>query len=204
MAYARVLVDQHPDSFRLCHTLAPLLAAVNDLKGYQETCRNITARFSTAKNTEVADPMAKDCLILPNSVADLKPVAAMAETAVRQGKSEVAYPFYECCKAMVEYRQGHFAQAIEWSQGAAKVDFSYTQAEANAVLAMSRYQLKNTDGARLALDQCRNVVEKQLPKFGHGDLGQDWRDWIIAHFWLNEAQRLIDPATPSDLNWVEK
>ena len=85
LAYARVLVDQHPDSFRLCHTLAPLLAAVNDLKGYQETCRNITARFSTAKNTEVADPMAKDCLILPNSVADLKPVAAMAETAVRQG-----------------------------------------------------------------------------------------------------------------------
>ncbi len=204
LAYAHVLLDEKPSYHQWYHTVAPLQVAENDLKGYQDTCRKIVARFSTTTVTAIADPMAKDCLILPDSGADLARVAAMAETAVTQGRLDGAYPFYECCKAMAEYRQGHFAQAVEWSEEAAKVDFPYSRAEAYAVLAMSRYQQKDTDGARLTLDQCRDVVEKQLPKFGRSDLGQDWRDWIIAHAWLNEARKLIDPSAPLDTDWMEK
>ena len=77
LAYAHVLLDEKPSYHQWYHTVAPLQVAENDLKGYQDTCRKIVARFSTTTVTAIADPMAKDCLILPDSGADLARVAAM-------------------------------------------------------------------------------------------------------------------------------
>jgi hypothetical protein len=145
--------------------------------------------------------MAKDCLILPSAGVDLNPVAAMAEFAVTKGSGAPTAPFYQCCKALAEYRQGHFAGAVEWAQRAAKTPFPYSQAEADVILAMSKYQLQQVANARAALVQCDTVVAEHMPKLGRERLGLDWRDWIITHALLEEAHSLIEGATSTNMEW---
>ena len=145
--------------------------------------------------------MAKDCLILPSAGVDLKPVAAMAEFAVTNGAGASTAPFYQCCKALVEYRQGHFEDAVEWAERAATNPFPYSQAEAYAILAMSEYQLKQVAIARATLVKGDTVVAEHLPKLGIQRLGYDWRDWIIVHSLLDEARSLIDGPTSTNVDW---
>jgi hypothetical protein len=134
--------------------------------------------------------MAKDCLILPKSGADLKVVGQLADVAVSRGKKSSSYALFQCCKALAEFRQGHFDEAVRWAQEAQKSDFPYAKGEASAVLAMALYKLEKFDAARAALAQGENV-KHGLPKIEAGDLGQDWRDWVIVHALLEEAKQLI-------------
>jgi hypothetical protein len=181
--------------------LAPLLVASGDVEGYQQLCRKIVARFGETSSLPVADRMAKDCLILPSAGVDLKPVAAMAEFAVTKGAGAPTAPFYQCCKALAEYRQGNFEGAMEWAERAAKNPFPYSQAEACAILAMSQYQLKQVANARAALVKGDTVVAEHLPKLGIQRLGYDWRDWIIVHALSDEAHGLIEGATSTNMQW---
>jgi hypothetical protein len=151
----------------------------------------MVARFADTQVSTVADQMAKDCLILPSSGVDLRTVAAMAEIAVSKGRTEPAYTFFQVCKALAEYRQGHFDEAINWAQLAAANPYPHSQAEACAILAMAQYQLRKEGDARAALAKCADDIQSRLPKLGTQDLGGDWKDWIIAHVLWNEAQNLL-------------
>src|SRR5258708_11437097 len=122
-AGASRVLELRPENAQQYHTLAPLLVASKNLAGYQQICRRIVARFSGTTDVFTADKMAKDCLILQSAGVDLEPVAAMAETAVAAGRREAPYPFFECCKALAEYRQGHYEGAAKWAQEAAKKTF---------------------------------------------------------------------------------
>jgi len=176
-----------------------LMVVNRDFEGYQRLCRQIVDRFNVPDQPVTADQMAKDCLILPFSGVDLTPVAAMAELAVTKGQLQPAYTFFQCCKALAEYRQGRFEGAVKWAQVAASNPFPYSQAEAFAVLSMSQYKLNQVAAARTNLANCNKVVITQLPAPGTRDLGGDWRDWIIAHALLTEAQNLIGPAPRGDI-----
>jgi hypothetical protein len=98
---------------------------------------------------------------------------------------------------MAEYRLGHFESAVEWAQKAAASTFRNAQAESDAVLAMAEFQLNKKDEARTALEQCAKVVQA-MPALDSGDLGGDWRDWIISHTLLEEARTLIADKTPQN------
>jgi hypothetical protein len=200
-ADAAQVVEYRPENHESYHMLAPLLVAGRDLEGYQQLCRRIVARFGGTSNLAVADRMAKDCLILPSAGVDLKPVAAMAEFAVTNGAGASTAAFYQCCKALAEYRQEHFEEAVQWAERAAKNPFPYSQAEAYAILAMSQYRLKQVANARTALVKGDTVVAEHLPKLGIQRLGYDWRDWIIVHALLDEAHGLIDGATSTNMKW---
>jgi len=187
---ARLLDGQKENNFRY-HMLVPLLVATTNLPAYREACSNIVLRFCHTTNPYVADPMAKDCLILPNAGVDLKPVAEMAKLAVAQGKGSGSYHFFQSCEALAEYRQGHWAEALEWSSACARDSFPHSQAEAYAVMAMTQCRLGNMEKARAALTNCDKVLQDRLPHYG-ADLGSDWRDWIVAHTLEKEADTLIN------------
>jgi hypothetical protein len=135
-ADAEKVVAARAAEFVYYHLLAPLMVANNDVAGYQRLCRQIVSRFSKVDSPVPADQMAKDCLILPSSGVDPKSVAGLADLAVTQGKSYAAYPFFQCCKALAEYRQGHFEEAAKWAQASSMMPFPYSQAEAFAILSM--------------------------------------------------------------------
>jgi eukaryotic-like serine/threonine-protein kinase len=180
-----------PDDHTSYHIEAPLLVETGNRSAYEGLCGKITKHFQGATDPFLADRMAKDCLILPRPSADLKVPGELAETAVSRGKGQTSFTFFECSKALAEFRQGHWAGAVDWAQRAAANSSPYSQAEACAILAMAQYKLHRLEAARDALTQCAEIVEKKLPKPESGDLGGDWRDWIIAHALLTEAQNLF-------------
>ena len=183
------------------HSLAPLLVAERDLTAYRQLCREMAVRFAETKDAQKADRLAKDCLILPSSGADLDAVAGLAETAVTNGKGQRPYTFFLCTKALADYRQGKFEQVVAGASEILKDPFPYTQAEGRAVLAMALFQLGNAEKARTALAEFESVVQKTVPPPESHDLGSDWRDWIIAHALLDEARSLIGGPSATNLDW---
>jgi tetratricopeptide (TPR) repeat protein len=180
------------------HMLAPLLVADGELGSYRELCRSILSRFSGTTNAFVADRMAKDCLILPSSGADFAAVGKLADTAVILGKNEEGLPYFQCTKALAEYRSGNFAGAAEWSQrtlaNPSSPRLTCCFVEGYMALAMAQHQMSQTNEARATL--AKGVAKADaLNKLETGDIGPDWRDWIIAHALMKEAKALIHGET---------
>ena len=71
-------------------------------------------------NPYIDERVAQDCLLLPHSGVDLELVDKLADMAVARGSGESALPYFQACKAMSQYRLGHFAEAIEWAEKAYK------------------------------------------------------------------------------------
>jgi serine/threonine protein kinase/tetratricopeptide (TPR) repeat protein len=199
-AAARML-ELQPSNPSAYHLMAPLLVQTGDRRGYEDLCTSITTKFAGANDPYTADRMAKDCLILPSPGADLKVPARLAEIAVTAGRGDSSsLPYFQCCKALAELRQGRHEAAANWAQLAAKGTNPHSQAEALAITAMSHFKLGQLDKARTALISCNKVIEEKLPKAQQGSLGNDWRDWIIAHALQSEAKQMIEggssPAAP--------
>ena len=73
---------------------------------------------------------------------DLQVVGLLADIAVTRGIGDPgAMPFYQDCKALSEYRRGHYAEAVEWAQKPLKIPRIYVHGHAYAVLAMAYWQL---------------------------------------------------------------
>jgi eukaryotic-like serine/threonine-protein kinase len=193
--YKRAL-EYRPTEVQNYHAVAPLLVATTNLEEYRQLCPRIVERFRHTTDPSTADQMAKDCLVLASSGADLSAVDAMAGLAVNAGKEMTVYPFFQCCKALADYRQGHWNDAVYWATNAAVNPYAYSRGEAWAILAMSDYRLGQTNDARSMLAQCALLIEKQIPTLGH-DLGPDWRDWIVLHALLKEAEELINAPSTS-------
>ncbi len=200
---ATLAVKLRPNQ-RLYHILAPLLVAQGDIEAYRKLCPQMVAHYAGTTNASTADVIAKDCLILPSSGANLDSVAALAETAVTIGKGEIPYTFYLCTKALADYRQGKYQEAVAGTSVILKDPFPYTQAEGSAVLAMAQFQLGQTKEAHAALARLEKIVREKLAAPGSSDLGSDWKDWIIAHALLDESRTLIEGVDSTNLDWRSK
>jgi tetratricopeptide (TPR) repeat protein len=193
---AAKVVQFVPTDHQSYHLFAPLLVAMGNRDEYRRLCPEIVARFAKSQDIYEADRMAKDCSILSSSGSDPQAVADLARVAVAGGVDlPSVLPYFQASSAMAEYRAGHFAAAVEWASKAAATSHRYARVEAGAVLAMAQFQLKQSGDARAALAQCTEAAQ-DLPTLASGDLGGDWRDWIIAHALLDEARALI-PSEPA-------
>ncbi len=190
-AHAEKALAALPYEVGCYHRLAPLMVANHDIEGYQGLCHQIISRNLKVDSVFAADQLAKDCLILPSSGIDPKVVVPLVEFAITNGKSFSVYPYFQCCKALVEYRQQHYEEAAKWAQDASMNSYPYSQAEAFAILSMARVKLRAPD-AKLVLDKCAEIIKTQLPVAGFTDLGTDWRDWIIVHALFDEATNLAN------------
>jgi hypothetical protein len=193
------VVKATPENSEVYHALAPVLVATGNISRYRQLCQEAILHFKDTQDPVVADQMAKDCLILPDSGADLATVNSLADVAVSRGTNSPAYPLFECCKALGEYRRNHFDEAIKWAGAASTNAFRYSKAESLAVLSMAQFKSGQTNEARNALASCSETVETKFPKLDSGNLGTDWRDWIIAQALRGEAGRLIDQSLTPDL-----
>jgi tetratricopeptide (TPR) repeat protein len=188
------LVDFEPENHLAYHELAPLLVQSGDLQGYRLHCARELARFAGTSDPNAAERMAKDCLILADSGVDLSAVSALADTAVTAGKDSNDLPWFQFCKGLAEYRQGHFTSAVGWVQKAlahAGVE-SNRDLAAYLVLALAQFRSEQVQEARLTLAEGIEIAERKLPKLGSGDLGDGWLDWIIAEVLMREAKALIE------------
>jgi serine/threonine-protein kinase len=192
VADANKLREFRPQEHDAYHILAPVLIQCADTKDYQELRQQIIAHFSGTTNVFAADRMAKDGLTLPPQENELGPLAAMADFAVSAGKSYAAHSLFEVCKALAEYRQGHLGEAVQWAGKASANPFPYSQAEAYSIMAMAQCKLRQAEGARASLVRAEKLARESMPQLDSGDLGGDWRDWVIAHALLKEATGMMN------------
>ena len=195
--YAAKAVELQRGEFKPCLMLAYLLAVDNDSEGYREACARILLHFGATNDPVVAGRLAEVCLITPCSGLDLEALNHMVDTAVTLGSTNSSLPYFQFAKALAEYRQGHFATAIQWAKKIlAPEDIPFRNAEAWMVMAMAQHQLGQFDEARAALAKGIATAEAKLPKLENGDLGETtWKDWIIAHTLTSEAKALIEGAS---------
>jgi serine/threonine protein kinase/Flp pilus assembly protein TadD len=181
-------VTADPTNHYAYHYLAPVLVQIGDLASYRTLCERALSQFGETADPVVAERIAKDCLMLPPSATSLSKLAKMADTAVAAGSTNSSWPYYMFVKGLVEYRQGHFAGALEWLQKVVPNEGEPTRtAQANATLAMAEYQLGQTNAARAALAEGTKIAETELAKPGQ----IDWNDGLIARFLLREAHGLV-------------
>jgi eukaryotic-like serine/threonine-protein kinase len=186
--------SSNPDRY---HTLAPLLAITHNRPAYEQLCRRILATFADTTNAVAADRMAKDCLLLPSSGSDLQLIGRLADTAVTAGKEDWLMPYFEVSKALSEYRQGHFSDAVVWAQEAInRSDVRYLRAHAYAVLTMAHWRLGEKVAAQEMLAKGNALAPIIYPVHEAENKADLWSGWIFARICLDEATALIgSPAT---------
>ena len=104
--------------------------------------------------------------------------------------------FFEDNKALSEYRQGHFTEAVAWAEKPLKVPGIYIHGHAEAVVAMAEWRLGKKDEARAALAE-GNVLD---PAVMPATIAEDPSNapqlaWLYARIQLDEATALVQPRS---------
>jgi len=188
-------VTADPTNHDAYHYLAPLLVQTGDSGAYRKLCERAMSQFGETADPVVAQRIARDCLILPPPAASLPRLAKLADTAMSAGPTNSLSADHEFVKGLAEYRQGHFAGALEWLRKVAAQEGEPARtAQAEATLAMAEYQLGQTNAARAALAEGIKIAETVLAQPDR----IDWNEVIIARFLLREAQgRITGTPTPA-------
>jgi serine/threonine protein kinase len=173
--------------------LAALLVKTHDRPAYKQFRQRLLATFANTTNCYVADHVAKACLFLPPSEADLPVIGDLAGATVRQGTGDSgAMPFFQVCQALSEYRQGHFAEAVQWAQKSVESPRIDAHGHAYAVLAMANWQLGKQDDARAMLAKGDTLAPRMMPIRIAEDPTTAWLAWLYARIQLDEATALIE------------
>jgi tetratricopeptide (TPR) repeat protein len=143
--------------------------------------------------------MAGDCLLVPDSGLDFRLVDELASRAVSLGDNEGALAYFQACKALSEYRQRRFAEAVAWVEKSLESTEALAKAKSYAVLAMAQWQLGKKDAAQVALAK-GNELAPNLSTGGAADLGDSWVAWLFARIALDEAAALFQPSAAPDGN----
>ena len=185
-----------PDGWGLYALLAALLLESNDQPRYQQWCDELLTKYGSTTNIYVADQVAKACLLMPGSKKSIDQVRRLADLLVSGGAGDQdAMPFFEVCKALSEYRQGHYDQAIEWARQSLKMPVNASRGQAYAVLAMANWQLGKLAEARAMLAGGEVEAPRNMPASIAEDPGNAWQAWLFGRIQLQEAAALIQPKS---------
>ena len=193
---AALAFQYQPTDRGLYAILAALLLEAKEQTKYEQFCDTLLSKFGSTTNVYVADQVAKACLFLPVTRTNAAVVYHLADFTVTQGaQDQTAMPFFEVCKALSEYRQGHYDAALEWAQQPLKVEGNYSHGHAYAILAMANWRLGKVDEARAMLAKGNGLAPPSMPADIAEDSGFAWQAWLFARIQLDEATALIQPAS---------
>jgi eukaryotic-like serine/threonine-protein kinase len=189
-----------PTRNELYPVVAALLAKTRNRAAYVQFCKRLLATSAETSNIYVADQVAKACLFLPTTETDLKVIGHLVDAALTRGAGDqAAIPFFQVCKGLYEYRQGHFAEAIEWAQKPLKTSSTSAHGHAYGILAMAYWRMEKKDEARQMLANGDKLAPAIMPVQIAEDPGNAWLAWLFARIQLDEAAALIRPQ-PTNTN----
>jgi serine/threonine protein kinase/tetratricopeptide (TPR) repeat protein len=189
---ATLAFQYDPTDRGLYAMLAALFVQAKDHSRYERFCDTLLAKFGNTTNVYVADQVAKACLFLPGTRTNADVIYRLADLPVTRGADDqLAMPYFEVCKALSEYRQEHYDQAVEWAQKPLKIAGNYSHGHACAVLAMAYWRLGKTVEAGTVLARGNDLAPPRMPANIADDPGNSWLAWLYARIQLNEATALI-------------
>ena len=167
-----------------------------DQPAYRETAKQMLARFKDEQSADVAWKLAKAWLLVPCSEPELIGVEALVKRA-GSSKSASLVLWYDVTKALLQYRQGSYAQALRTlGPMAATAERIRVPAESGLaivafVAAMSHQQLGEIDQGRAALKSARAHLAA-APAPGVDDLDREGAvNVLMAQILSREAESLI-------------
>jgi hypothetical protein len=188
--------------------LGTTLVRSGDLNGYEHFRQEAIGRFGGVGNP-LAERVIKFTLLLPTNqqmIQNLLPQAQAVEkalTTARDGAKRVSYEegWQSLALALFEYRRGDYAKATKWSRRS--LDFpeyiAPRSAAANAILAMSSWQMNQKEEAMSAWIQSREMIEgrfKPKPGLKTGPNAY-WFDPEIGRILLRECEERFEEADRS-------
>lgn len=193
---AALAFKYQPTDRGLYAMLAALLLEAKEPSRYEQFCDTLLAQFGDTTNVYVADQVAKACLFQPGTRTNADVVYRLADLPVTQGAGDsMAMPYFEVCKALSEYRQGHYDKAVEWAQQPLKTEGNDSHGHAYAVLAMANWRLGRSAEARAMLARGDDLAPVSMPANIAEDPGSAWEAWLFARIQLDEATALIQPKS---------
>ena len=195
-ADASLAFERQPLNIERYSMLAALLVKTGNRPAYEQLREKLLASFADTTNPLVADQVAKACLLLPASETDAQATARLADVAVKLGVGNArAMPYFQLCKSLSEYRQGHFAEAVLWAQKPLKIPGIYAHGHAYALLAMADWRLGVTNEARAMFAEGSALAPDSLPPSYATDPGNAWLAWLFARVSLDEAAALMKTSS---------
>src|SRR5665213_607103 len=172
--------------------LAPLLLQLDDVGDYKKLRGQILQQFGGTTDPRVAERMVNASLILPATADQIPIIAKMADVTVQAKPNSDGWEYNLFAKGFAEYRQDHFASAVEWLNKILPLDPGTScRTKMFLVLAMAQARLNQPAASRESWAKAMDAA-KSLRKVGH--LEEDWNDWITIHMLMREAATLIPAA----------
>ena len=192
-----------PSDYRDWLQRASLLAYLKDDRAYKEHCRVMLNRFGGHEKRWVRESVARFCLLMPQSSAEMKHIAAVVESAAVAETDSFLW-WFQATKGLAEYRLGHYQAAIGWcSKGRANFTLE-ERIQAELVIAMSHCKLGLDADGEAVMSEAADQIEKDLPQLGKGDINETdtinyfaVNGWLVCRILFREANDLILPSTPT-------
>jgi serine/threonine protein kinase len=178
---------------------AVLLASIGNVDEYRALCNRISLEFQHTTNFPVFEPIAKSCLILPDSAAEPIALSNLLHTlSLKKPANDEWAAIGQYTLGLGYYRQANYAAATNCLgralRFAAVPGGDYAYIEARMTLAMSQFQLGLTNEARATLSEGLKAEERQATLETRGDLGPNWSARLRDKILIKEARTLIEGA----------
>jgi tetratricopeptide (TPR) repeat protein len=192
-AAAARAVELNPDYYASWYLRATLLLQIGDQAGYQAACRAALERFQGTTDRVFAEVIASTCVLAPDGVADLGPVARLEDFALGNGEDMPYSPWYRFCQGLIHLRAGEYSQAAERLATVA-VNAGPLGAKLAGVRAITYLKLGRREDARQALAEAKAILDRDGPDPARGQPFSSWWDWLHARFFIREAEGLLANA----------
>ena len=185
-------IELNPTNHLAYHCLAPLFVQTGNLEAYRQHCGRTLRQFGQTSDPAMAGCLAKDCLMAAPPAADLAAISQLVDTALAAASGGGSREGLALMKGLAEYRQGHWAGAVEWLQKVAEQEGASSRAaQACMVLAMAQYSLKQVQTARATLGKGIRMTGEKPPGFDE----PDWDEQMTARLLMGEAKALIQDGS---------
>jgi tetratricopeptide (TPR) repeat protein len=192
-ALAKV-VEQDPTDHLNWYNLAPVYLELGDKEGYRRVCREMLDRFGKSDQREIAERIAKTCLLAPDAGVDRAHVVNLADRALAAGANHPLLKFFHLARGMADYREGEFAKAVDrlrLSLSPGK-EVTYLDSTAYLFLAMAQQKLGQVEEAQESMSKARVLADEKFPKVDRGQLlDANWPDWLRFQIIRREAEELV-------------
>jgi len=169
---------------------------LGDENGYLRLREEMASRFKDPDEPTAEKALAVGLMqpLDDRAAALLEPFGALVARSAASGNEPPSYPVL---MGLLDYRRGHYANAMEWAhRGFSKFPaVAMPNAMGRVILSMSLHQLGKSSAAALELEQAKKVIETG---FNFDFDRWHWRDWVLVRLLLHEADSLIRQAPPPE------
>ena len=193
--------NSHPAIWDLLEEGTSLIETgdAQDLPAYERMRQQAILRPSSVRDPLVAERLVRSSLLLPPTNSDMLQslqtpyqalVKSFPESSTDTNASQGEGPWRWVAAALMEYRQGHYAQAAQRCRSLPLNDTNLARtATAQVIEALCEKRLGNTAQAQADLKLGRELIEARFragPASGNLAEGY-WFDWAAARILMQEA-----------------